>query len=81
MEDYYKKIDKIDIAKRKIFQHFDRYTVEQQFKSEISFEKARFFKEAVLAVSEKDLEEVLAEYILKSIKEGNSSMLALGPRL
>jgi hypothetical protein len=34
-----------------------------------------------LAVQHKDLEEVLAEYILKSIKEGNSSMLALGPRL
>lgn len=50
LEDHYRRIDDLDIAKRKIFQSFGRYSVLQQFKSGISFQQARFFKEAVISV-------------------------------
>lgn len=68
LEDHYKRTEHIDVAKRKIFQHFGRYTVEQQFRSGVTMQQARFFKEAVLAVQQNDVEEVLQEHLLKPIK-------------
>lgn len=81
LEDHYKKISNIDVAKRKIFQRFDRYTVENQFKSSIGFAQARSFKEAVLAVEKDQVEKVLNDFVLSEIKAGNSSVLCLGNRL
>jgi hypothetical protein len=81
LEEHYKKIENLDIAKRRIFQRFDRYTIEQQFKTGISFGQARNFKEAVLAVEKDAVEACLQEHILKPLKEGQSSVLSLGQRL
>jgi hypothetical protein len=65
LEDHYKRIDDLDIAKRKIFQSFNRYSVLQQFKSGITFEQARFFKEAVISVERAQVEDILENCLLK----------------
>lgn len=44
-------------------------------------EEARVLKQAVALVDEQSLQNCLEKYILKDIKEGKSSVLALGPNL
>ena len=69
------------MAKRRLFQKFGRFSVEDRFRSGIDFEQARLFKQAVAGVEVAELEGVLEERVLKVIREGKSSCLALGPRL
>lgn len=81
LEDYYKRIDDIELAKKSIFQHWGRYTAEEEFMSGITIQQAKFFKQAVIAVELADVQRMQEEVVLKGIKENGSSMLALGPRL
>lgn len=64
-----------------IFQQFRRYTAEDLFFTGVSAEEARNFKQAVAMVDQKNVEDCLEKYILKDLKEGKSSILAIGPHL
>lgn len=55
LEDYYRRINDIDEAKRSIFKRFGRYSVQNYFESGITFEEARFFKQAIIATEKEDV--------------------------
>ena len=52
-------MDRVEFARRRVFQRFGRFSIEDRFKSGISNEEARLFKQAVAAVKVEDLEQVL----------------------
>ncbi len=55
LEDHYRKLDDIDEAKRAIFKRFGRYTVRNYFESGVTIEKARFFKQAIIATEKQEI--------------------------
>jgi hypothetical protein len=81
LEEYYRKLDGLDQAKRDLFKRFGRYSVKEWFESGVSIEEARYFKQAIIATEKAEVEEVLNQYVLDVLKKGESSILSLGPRV
>lgn len=59
LEDYYRKIEDIDEAKRAIFQQFRRYTAADIFYTGVTASDARIFKQAVAMVDQPSIEACL----------------------
>ena len=81
LENYYKKIDEIDHAKRDIFRRYKRYSAKEMLEFGISMAQARFFKQAIIACEKNQFEQVMNEYAIETLKKGESSILCLGQKL